>query len=259
MKPLVYVITVVFNGEKTIKTTINSVLDQTYENLKYIIIDGGSSDNTIEIVKKYSSQINCFISEKDTGVYDAMNKGIKCSMEEDAYLLFLNADDFFTSKDIVERVMRQVKNEDFIYCKINYFSDKEQIILGEELNMKELGLKKMCYHQATFYRKGVFDQIGLYDIRYRIAADYEMSLRVFSNPSLSRKYINEIVSNVSAGGLSNQYLLSINEKIKIIKKYFSLNVLVVAILYNYFYITPICFIKELFNPKLYAKHFHESD
>lgn len=259
MQPTVYVITVVYNGEKTIETTIRSVIDQTYGNLKYIVIDGGSSDNTVEIIKRYSDKIVQFISEKDNGVYDAMNKAIKYINEEDAYLLFLNSDDYFASDKSVESVMEQMNHEDFIYSKINYCSDKEQIILGSEvMTMKELIFKKMCYHQATFYKRSIFDKIGLYDIKYKIAADYEFSLRAFSNAELEKKYIDQVVSVVNAGGLSNQYKLSVKEKTNIIKKYFSFGTFALAWIYNYFYIIPICFTKQVLNPKLYKKRFHQN-
>ena len=102
-KPLISIITVVFNGEKKLEKTISSVINQTYDNLEYIVIDGSSKDGTIDIIKKYEDKINYWVSEKDSGIYEAMNKGILASKGD--YINFMNAGDFFTRKNLVSEVV----------------------------------------------------------------------------------------------------------------------------------------------------------
>lgn len=130
-KPLISVITAVFNGEKYLEQTIQSVINQSYENLEYIIIDGGSSDRTIEIIKKYENQIDYWVSEPDRGISDAFNKGLIFSTGN--MVNFINSDDFFFSNLYFLRlsVLKNIKNKDFIYSKI--FFDNERLIIGRLL------------------------------------------------------------------------------------------------------------------------------
>ena len=126
-KPLISIITVVFNGEKKLEKTILSVINQTYDNLEYIVIDGSSKDGTIDIVKKYEDKINYWVSEKDSGIYEAMNKGILASKGD--YINFMNAGDFFTKNNLVSEVVNILASEeiDFLYGDFNIGNNNYQI------------------------------------------------------------------------------------------------------------------------------------
>ena len=112
------IITVVFNGEKYIQETIDSVLEQTYSNIQYIIIDGASTDSTNDIIKRYKNKIDCYVSEKDNGMYEAINKGLKLATGD--YILILNSDDYLATKNVLSELNRLLNNKslDFFYCNL---------------------------------------------------------------------------------------------------------------------------------------------
>ena len=151
MKSKVTVITVVFNDVFNIKKTIDSVLSQTYTNLEYIIIDGGSSDGTIELISEYEGKIDVIISEKDNGIYDAMNKGIKKSTGY--WLNFMNCGDVFYDSDVVEKCMKNINGNDLIYSD-TYFSNNT--IFKCDI------VKNRIVHQSLVYKKNLHDEFGLY-------------------------------------------------------------------------------------------------
>ncbi len=128
-KPLMSIITVVFNGEKFLEQTIQSVINQTYKNIEYIIIDGGSTDGTLDIIKKYKDKIDYWASEKDEGIYDAMNKGIKVAKGK--YLAFINADDWYEDNALnhVFSAYSQNQNIDFFYGNLNFIKDGGEVVL----------------------------------------------------------------------------------------------------------------------------------
>lgn len=160
-KPLISVITVVYNGEEFLEKTIQSVINQSYDNVEYIIIDGGSTDATVDIIKKYEDKINYWVSEKDTGIYDAMNKGIKVSMGEG--LLFLNAGDYFVGNVLNDKI----KIPCFLPLKFNNIFNK---LVDMKIKSYTLGLP--YGHQGILFENKKI----LYDTNYDISADYKFYL-----------------------------------------------------------------------------------
>lgn len=152
-KPLISIITVVFNGEKYLEETIKSVINQTYENVEYIIIDGGSSDGTLDIIKKYEERIDYWVSEKDKGIYDAMNKGIDVASGE--WLNFMNAGDKLNGKEILKYVFinSNIKNSDFIYS--------DTIFSNNTIFKCDIKINRIV-HQSLIYKRDIHYENGLY-------------------------------------------------------------------------------------------------
>lgn len=198
--PLVSIIIVTYNAGATIAGAIDSVINQTYKNIELIIIDGQSSDNTVLIVKKYGDKISYFISEKDNGIYDAMNKGIAAAKGE--WILFLGADDALYTPTVVKQIFDDstVNAVDFLYGDVEFTSNKRRY--GAQKNYQQLIEQNIC-HQAIFYKRTIFSVIGNYNIRYSILADYELNLRVFRQPLLQTKYTPVIVTLFNDKGASN--------------------------------------------------------
>ena len=163
--PLISIITVVYNGEKYLEETIQSVINQTYDNVEYIIIDGGSTDGTIEIIKKYEENINYWVSEKDSGIYDAMNKGIKIANGK--WINFMNAGDIFYDNDVLLNFHKKcevLSHVDFFYSDSITKNGKRYICNKD---------KRILIHQAIIYKKSVHKEIGKYvTVKNLTTADY---------------------------------------------------------------------------------------
>lgn len=207
------IITVVKNAERTIEDTILSVVNQTYKNIELIIIDGVSTDGTLDIINKYKDKISYFISEPDTGVYNAMNKGIKAATGDIFY--FLNANDSLYDDKVLEEVIKRFKSTNAMIVFGDVFSTIKPDMKQDEYNLANKITKydfidnvfsfyyrNLC-HQVIFYKKEVFDRIGLYNENYKILADYEFNLRAFVEYKLKCSYINRIIANFELGGLSS--------------------------------------------------------
>ena len=181
--PKVSVVTISFNEESSIENTIKSVLEQDYINIEYIIIDGGSSDNTIEILKKYNEKINYWQSKSDKGVYDAMNQGIKRSTGE--IVGILNSGDTYFKNTISEvvKVASQHARQHYILSGALQYVDSDGaemfdvIFCNENTFKRKYKLSMPINHPATFVFRSVYDSIGLYNERMKIVADYEFVLR----------------------------------------------------------------------------------
>ena len=180
MPEKISVITVVFNDSTHIEKTIQSVLSQNYSNVEYIIIDGASTDGTLEICKKYENQISKIISEKDTGIYNAMNKGIQNSTGE--WIFFLNSGDIFFNDNAISSVMSETINADIIYGKA-MTDNKEETFFSKRITKSMFILERMICHQAIFARRKVFDNNN-FDEKYRIIAD-----RVWLYNCYKQKYL----------------------------------------------------------------------
>ena len=199
--PLVSVIIVVYNAHQTIAGAIESVLSQTYTNRELVIIDGGSNDGTLQVLEQYSQQFACYVSEKDSGIYDAMNKGVKAAKGE--WLYFLGSDDVLYNKEVLSQMFsrHEVSDVDFLYGNVRFSSNNE--IFGGERSYQEL-IAKNINHQAIFYKKNIFERIGLYDLGYKVLADYDLNLRVFREPGIIKKYVPlDICLFNNKGGTSN--------------------------------------------------------
>ncbi len=179
--PKVSIITVCFNAAETLECTIKSVINQSYQNIEYIIIDGCSKDGTIDIIKKYERKITKWLSEPDNGIYDAMNKGIQISSGE--LIAFLNADDWYEDGaiDFVVRNYQMNQNVDILHGnEIRRTEDGKFLwAMRPNQNYKKLKTGMTLFHSACFITRKCYDQWGLYDINYSIAADYDLLLRFY--------------------------------------------------------------------------------
>lgn len=193
------IITVNYNNAIGLEKTICSVIQQSYSNIEYIIIDGGSTDNSIDIIKKYENKITYWVSEKDSGVYDAMNKGIKKSTGD--YILFLGSDDKLWDKDIIATIFNNIEihKYDFIYGNVNSPD------LGENYDgaftVKKIFSKNIC-HQAIFYKQELFKKYGLYNVKYKVAADHAYNIKCILNKRIKKLFIPITIAFYAPGGLS---------------------------------------------------------
>ena len=208
---MISIITATFNSAKTLKDTIQSVLRQTNKDFEYLIIDGGSTDETIDIVKSYESEFSGrlkWVSEKDQGIYDAMNKGIK--MASGDVVGILNSDDYFTSDDILQTVDNAFKSHeiDAIYGDIHFIRDgnPQKCVRYYSSRMFRpfwLRFGFMPAHPSFYCKREIFDKAGLYSLDYKIGADYEMMVRLFKRHKIKSLYANKDFVTMRTGGASN--------------------------------------------------------
>ena len=221
VNPLVSVITVVFNGAEHIEEAIRAVASQTYPNIEHIVIDGGSTDGTIDVLHRNDDVLGYWRSEKDRGLYDAMNKGVGMVADPESYILFANADDTLYAADSISSVMARTRGEDLIYGKMIFSDGKISGVLGREVQFTDLARQTLC-HPATFVRRKVFDQIGPFDTSFTIAADYDHIVRAFA-ARVSTRFVDVIVSRMRIGGLSDQrFMLSCRERKQVVRRHFPL-------------------------------------
>lgn len=212
----VSIITVVFNGEKDIERTIKSIINQTYENIEYIIIDGASTDGTLEIIKKYKDKIDYWTSESDSGIYDAMNKGIDVATGE--YINFLNAGDIFVKEDILDKVFAQKNNKlcDLIYGGSIVTDAKQNIVLEPKLfskfNLYFWNTRVVC-HQSMFVRKNI---ISKYSMKYKLKGELDWYLDLVDNIKSYRVVDFPIVFYALGGTGDINYKLNTLESLKVV-------------------------------------------
>jgi putative colanic acid biosynthesis glycosyltransferase len=210
IQPLVSVITVVFNGEKTVRKTIESVISQNYRNIEYVICDGNSTDKTVNIIKEYESFVSYWVSEKDGGVYDAMNKGIVASTGE--WVIFIGCDDYFADPESISNMVDKIsENEVLVYGNIKYTDGKDFLSKID----KSILIGNTVHHQASLYRKSLFDDF-LYSTAHNICSDYELNLRIYLQKSKT-SYINETIAVCGVSGISAQQKDRGNEEINLIR------------------------------------------
>ncbi len=210
------------NSSKTLSKALDSVLMQTYASYEIIIIDGASTDSTIKIIKDYDEKFKGrlrWVSEKDKGVYDAMNKGIDLAKGE--WIYFLGSDDILYSKQILEKITEEIKRLDLevIYGNVQW-GETEKIYDGKFSVLKIMN-QNIC-HQSIFFKKSIFKRFGKFEIKYKTLADYVLNIRWFNDTNIKREYINLIVAQYGANGLSSNFQDSefIKDRDKIINKYF---------------------------------------
>ena len=221
------IITVCYNSSKTILDTIRSVNSQSYENIEHVFVDGLSNDNTLELIKINSKKRKLIISEKDYGIYDAINKGISIATGD--VIGLLHSDDILSSPDIISCLIEKIKSEnlDAVYADLQYV-DKEncdKIVRywrSNEFNYKLLIRGWMPPHPTLYLKKAVYDQIGEYNISYKISADYDFMLRMFNSNDFNYGYMPKVLVKMKVGGESNKslknILIKINEDYKVIKR-----------------------------------------
>jgi glycosyltransferase involved in cell wall biosynthesis len=208
-QPVLTVVTVVYNGEKTLEKTIQSVTGQTYRNIEYVIVDGASKDATLEIIRKYQGRIDFWISEPDGGIYDAMNKGIDLAHGD--WINFMNAGDFFYSdKTISEFIDTKPGKTSHYYGDNIYFTREISWIFSASLCRKTDFLKHNTFsHQAVFYSLSCLKEAGKYNTALEISADFDITLRCFIKAQFIK--LNSIIARCDAApfgtssGMDNAY------------------------------------------------------
>lgn len=219
-RPLITIITAVYNGASYLEKTILSILNQDYENVEYIIIDGGSTDGTLDILKKYDDQIDYWISEKDKGISDAFNKGIQLSTGD--YINFQGDGDGFCNEHVLSQTFKGINiNEDIlISTRIQRIDIDDNILFTSQhihsFNKSSLLFKMSLPHQGLFTHKKYFEQYGLFDVDNVFCMDYEHLLRSYHNfPEVITK--NIVVAKWRADGLGNGRTLEIFDEYDKIK------------------------------------------
>lgn len=208
----VSIVTVVFNGSASIRSAIESVLNQTYRDIEYIIVDGASTDGTVDIVKSYGDRIHKFISEPDNGIYNAMNKGIHLASGE--IVGILNSDDFFTENDVIERVVKSFNQDvDAVFGDIQFVSPNKLDKVVRYYSSKRFSLRRFRFgfmpaHPSFYTRRRLFDEFGFYKEEYAIGADFELLLRYLYCHKLRYRYLNFPFVTMRTGGISNQNIKS---------------------------------------------------
>jgi glycosyltransferase involved in cell wall biosynthesis len=221
--PIISIITVVYNAKDQLEQTILSVINQSYKSIQFIIIDGGSTDGTLDVIKKYQNNLSYWGSEPDNGVYDAMNKGVKIAKGD--WLYFLGAGDILFN--IVHKLVPNFKAPNTIYYGDVYKLDELKVYNGHFSGFK-LAVSNIC-HQAIFYPATVFERFN-YNLKYRTHADHDLNMRLYGDSSFRFKYLNIIISIYEGDGLStNSDLPFFADKLDIVRANFPL----VVYLYTY--------------------------
>lgn len=205
---MISIIIPTFNSAKTLRACLHSVIEQTYREKEILIIDGGSTDDTISIINEFSEKEPSlrFISEPDNGIYDAMNKGISLSQGE--WLYFLGSDDSLADNQVLEDVQRVLKTGKvkFLYGDVRLVPSK--IIYGGKYNWFRL-LKRNISHQAIFYHRDLFDALGSFQQRYSIVADWVFNIHCFRQ-GVKKKYIRRVIADFCEDGLSSTNRKDVN-------------------------------------------------
>ena len=220
------IITVCYNSEATIEETIYSVINQDYVNIEYIIVDGASNDNTINIIKSFKTKIDVLISEKDKGIYDAMNKGIKNATGD--IIGILNSDDTYTDGKVLSKIVRHFNENRLakgVYADLFYMKKDKiyRVWKTGYMNQNSISKGKIIPHPTLFLRKDVYNECDLYDPKYGNAADFEFIIRILVKYKVRLDYIRLFIVNMKLGGSSNKNIFNIfiqnMEIVNILKKY----------------------------------------
>lgn len=205
----VSIITITYNSDATLKETMESVINQTYPNIEYIIVDGLSQDNTLSIVNNYKDKISKVVSEKDKGLYDALNKGINLATGD--LVGILHSDDFYTHPQVIEHVVKALEenNADAVYADLYYVdrNDTSKIFRKWKSGHYKHGMFYkgwMPPHPTFFAKKSCYQKFGMFNLNFNSAADYELLLRLIHKHQIKLAYLPEFIIKMRVGGKSNQ-------------------------------------------------------
>jgi putative colanic acid biosynthesis glycosyltransferase len=201
--PTISIVTVVYNGEKFLEKTIQSVLSQTYKNIEYIIIDGGSTDGTLDIIKRYEDKIDYWVSEVDKGIYDAMNKGALVASGD--FINYLNADDRFNNDTTLENIVKNIDTLDSVYyTRASVISEKVCWLYPEKkvIDYQKWLKLNLPNHQTMFFPKSFYKKY-FYDLRLKIGADDDYKLYAIKNHNV--QFIDIISVEFLRGGVSSNH------------------------------------------------------
>ena len=224
--PKFSIITVTYNAGKVLEDTIQSVVFQTYRNVEYIIVDGGSTDNTLDVVHKYQERISKVISEPDKGLYDAMNKGIRMATGD--YLCFLNAGDELHENETLQKIVYTLKGKelpDVIYGETaivdeeGHFLHMRRLSTPEHLHWKSFKEGMLVCHQAFFARR----ELALanpYDLRYRFSADFDWCIRIMKQSKNLHNTHLTLIDYLNEGMTTQNHKASLKERFRIMTKHY---------------------------------------
>lgn len=215
----VSVITACYNSSQTVIDTLESLNQQTYEDIEYIIIDGASSDATLKVVQENCSRIAKIISEPDKGIYDALNKGIKAATGD--IIGFLHSDDLFAYPDAIRDLVKTLEAEgtDSVYADLEYVSKEDTSKVVRKWKSGSCSKAKLLSgwmppHPTFFMKRDQYQKLGLFNLKFNIAADYDSILRYLWSNEVSTSYLPKVVTKMRVGGASNRSLKNIVEKTK---------------------------------------------
>jgi len=204
------IITVVRNNKATIRDAIDSVLAQTYKDIEYIIIDGASSDGTVEVIESYKDQITKFVSEPDEGLYNAMNKGIALASGD--IVGILNSDDFYIDEFVIEKVIKEFKEKevDSVYADLVFVKPKNLQKVLRYYDSSHFTPEKFAYgwmpaHPTFFVKKEIYDRYGVFREDLKIAADFDILARFLFTYRISYSYMQEVLIKMRIGGVSTSF------------------------------------------------------
>ncbi len=211
------VVTAVYNSRDTVGQALDSVFSQSHPNIESVVIDGASTDGTQAVIERYRNRIGTFISERDQGIYDALNKGIHHASGD--VVGFLHADDLFAHENVLARIADAFSDPkvDAVYGDLVYVrhEDVNQIVRywrAGSFDMDALRRGWMPPHPTFYVRRSIYERLGAFDTRYRIAADYDSVLRFLAHGGIHAAYIPEVLIRMRVGGISNRSLRSILRK-----------------------------------------------
>jgi len=205
------IITVVLNNKPYIEDCINSVLGQSYKNIDYIIVDGGSTDGTVDVIRKYERHLSHWLSEKDRGIYEAMNKGIKLATGE--VVGILNSDDYYENGDVIAAVAEEFHKQEVasVFADLVYVKRDDTSVVVRYYDSSFFSPEKFAYgwmpaHPTFFVKRIYYELYGLFKTDYRIAADYELLTRFLGKYGISYRHISKVIVRMRTGGVSTRNL-----------------------------------------------------
>jgi len=211
MTKIITIVTVVYNNRKTIEDSIKSIISQSKgSKIQYILIDGLSTDGTLDIVNKYRGFIDVFISEKDNGIYDAMNKGIALAIGD--IIGILNSDDIYANDNILNQISdifilnpdTDIIYGDLVYVQQNNLDKIVRKWISKPYYQRFFEHANVPPHPSVFLRKSVYEKMGLFDLNYKLAADYEFLLRIFKSNLFKSLYVSDVFVKMRLGGATNK-------------------------------------------------------
>jgi len=200
--PIISIITINYNNAAGLQKTMDSVISQTFQDFEFIVIDGQSSDNSLDIIKQ-NNRINFWLSEKDNGIYDAQNKGILNAKGD--YLLFLNSGDILASNTVLQKVSTLLSGgKSFYYGNLILEKNlvKQNHFAPKEIDMDFI-LNSTFWHPCVFIKSDLFKSFGSYNTSFKIVGDYEFFIRCLLKPNVTSEYINEFITEFDGNGISN--------------------------------------------------------